>query len=69
MVGLLTFEIGFITILVFIVYLSSFTNEILVGVHWSVLLVLSLLLVGITVLSYFQQIAQALRTRFILKSS
>lgn len=67
--GLLTFEVGFIAVMVFIIYLSSFTNEILLQVHWSIVLVLALVLCGIMALSYVQQSPKNLRTRFILKSS
>ena len=53
----------------FIIYLSSFTNEILQQVHWAIVLALALVLVGIVVLSFVQQSPRNLRTRFILKST
>lgn len=53
----------------FIIYLSSFTNEILLQVHWAVVLVLALVLAGIVALSFVQQSPRNLRTRFILKST
>ena len=66
--SLITFEVGFIAIMVFIVYLSSFTSEIIKSVHWSVFLVFILLLTGIIALSYVQQNPKNIRTRFIIKS-